>query len=40
MPPPPAPRFNKLLGQLYYCLQHRQSFDEAKAFPMPLRDAA
>lgn len=25
--------FNRLLGQLYYCLQHRQFFDEAKAFP-------
>jgi transposase len=24
--------FNKLLGQLHYCLQHRQMFDEAKAF--------
>ena len=32
--------FNKLLGQLYYCLQHHQRFDEAKAFPMPLCDAA
>ena len=32
---------NKLLGQLYYCrLQHHQRFDEAKAFPMPLCDAA
>jgi transposase len=32
--------FNKLLGQLYHCLQHHQSFDEAKAFPMPLCEAA
>ncbi|MBV8181900.1 MAG: IS110 family transposase [Mycobacterium sp.] len=24
--------FNKLIGQLHYCLQHRQMFDEAKAF--------
>ena len=32
--------FNKLLGQLHHCLQHGQTFDEAKAFPAPLRDAA
>jgi transposase len=25
--------FNKLLGQLYHCLQHQQTFEEAKAFP-------
>jgi len=31
--------FNKLPGQLHHCLQHGQSFDEAKAFPAPLRDA-
>jgi transposase len=31
---------NKLLGQLHHCLQHHQTFDEAKAFPMPLRNAA
>jgi hypothetical protein len=31
---------NKLLGQLYHCLQHHQIFDEAKAFQMPLCDAA
>lgn len=31
--------FNKLLGQLYHCLQHRQTFDEAKAFG-PLVGAA
>jgi hypothetical protein len=32
--------FNKLLGQLYHCLQHQQTFDEAKAFPLQPRDAA
>jgi transposase len=32
--------FNKLLGQLHHCLQHGQTFDQAKAFPAPLRDAA
>jgi hypothetical protein len=32
--------FNKLLGQLYYCLQHRQSFEKAKAFPTPMSAAA
>jgi len=33
--------FNKLLGQLYHCLQQGQTFNEAKAFPAaPLRDAA
>jgi hypothetical protein len=32
--------FNKLIGQLYHCLQHRQSFDEAKAFQAPLNSAA
>ena len=32
--------FNKLLGQLHHCLHHGQTFDEAKAFPMPLCDAA
>ena len=38
----PATRhlFNKLLGQLYHCLQNHQTFDGAKAFAMPLRDAA
>jgi transposase len=25
--------FNKLLGQLHHCLQHRLTFDETKAFP-------
>jgi transposase len=32
--------FNKLLGQLYHCLRVGQSFDQAKAFPAPLCDAA
>jgi transposase len=32
--------FNKLLGQLYHCLQVGQSFDQAKAFPAPLCDAS
>ena len=32
--------FNKLLGQVHRCLQHHQTFDEAKAFPMPLCNAA
>ena len=31
--------FNKLLGQLHHCLQHRETFSEAKAFPN-LRAAA
>lgn len=35
--------FNKLLGQLYHCLQERQLFDQSKAFPpttATLEDAA
>ena len=32
--------FNKLLVQLYHCLQRQQRFDEAKAFPLPPRNAA
>jgi hypothetical protein len=36
--------FNKLIGQRHHCLQHHQTFDEAKAFPsdaqQPLWDAA
>ena len=32
--------FNKLLGQLYYCLQARQLFDGAKAFSISLGEAA
>lgn len=25
--------FNRMLGQLYHCLEHGQRFDEAVAFP-------
>jgi hypothetical protein len=32
--------FNKLLGQLYNCLQNHQTFDGAKAFPLPCSAAA
>ena len=32
--------FNKLLGQLYHCLQHHQIFEETKAFPPSLTAAA
>jgi transposase len=32
--------FNKLIGQLYYCLQNRHIFDEGKAFQQPLGEAA
>lgn len=32
--------FNKLIGQLYCCLQERQIFDEARAFPVVLGAAA
>jgi transposase len=32
--------FNKLLGQLYCCLQHGQTFDVAKAFSVPACNAA
>ena len=32
--------FNKLLGQLYHCLQHQQTFDGAKAFPTAINNAA
>ena len=32
--------FNKLLVQLYHCLQHQQPLDEAKAFPGSLNAAA
>lgn len=31
---------NKLIGQLHHCLQHRQYFDEAKAFPVAAGVAA
>jgi len=29
-----------LFNKLHRCLQHHQTFDEAKAFPMPLCNAA
>ncbi|GGO59288.1 mini-circle putative transposase for IS117 [Streptomyces lasiicapitis] len=32
--------FNRLLGQLYHCIQHHQLFDEQTAFPTPLAAAA
>ncbi|MCD5317190.1 IS110 family transposase [Kineosporia babensis] len=28
--------FNRLLGQLHYCLQHQQVFNQDRAFPMPI----
>ncbi len=32
--------FNRMLGQLYHCLQHRKLFDEQTAFPAELAAAA
>ncbi|MFJ9909925.1 transposase, partial [Streptomyces sp. NPDC101152] len=32
--------FNRMLGQLYYCLQHQTLFDEDTAFPTALAAAA
>jgi transposase len=32
--------FNRMIGQLYHCLQHRQLFDEHTAFPTELAVAA
>ncbi|WP_436845587.1 IS110 family transposase [Streptomyces shenzhenensis] len=32
--------FNRMIGQLYYCLQHRKLFDENTAFPTVLATAA
>ncbi|MFF3915750.1 IS110 family transposase [Streptomyces sp. NPDC001852] len=32
--------FNRLIGQLYHCLQHRKLFDEQTAFPIELAAAA
>ncbi len=32
--------FNRMLGQLYHCLQHRKPFDEHTAFPVDLAAAA
>lgn len=31
--------FNRLVGQLYYCLQNGQTFDSARAFPLPIKGA-
>ncbi|GGU83585.1 hypothetical protein GCM10010260_15420 [Streptomyces filipinensis] len=28
--------FNRMVGQLYHCLQHGEHYDEAQAFPSPL----
>ncbi|WP_174375420.1 hypothetical protein [Nocardia higoensis] len=30
---------NKMFGQLYYCLHHRQEFDSVKAFAHPITTA-
>jgi hypothetical protein len=38
--PPTRHPFNRLLGQLHHCLQHRQSFEERKAFPQTLAATA
>ena len=32
--------FNRMIGQLYHCLQHRKLFEEETAFPTQLADAA
>lgn len=32
--------FNRMLGQLYHCLQRRELFDERTAFPTELATAA
>nr|WP_311736810.1 IS110 family transposase [Streptomyces sp. TLI_185] len=32
--------FNRMIGQLYHCLQHRKLFDEQTAFPVELPKAA
>jgi transposase len=32
--------FNRMIGQLYHCLQHRKLFDEQTAFPTPVAVAA
>ncbi|MFD7474856.1 hypothetical protein ACFV8Z_22480 [Streptomyces sp. NPDC059837] len=32
--------FNRMLGQLHYCLQHRNPFDEQTAFPVHVAIAA
>lgn len=28
---------NRLVGQLYYCMRNRQTFDSAKAFPLTIK---
>ncbi|BDB42155.1 hypothetical protein Mkiyose1088_24090 [Mycobacterium kiyosense] len=40
MPRPNRHLFNKLLGQLYHCLQQGSAFDEVKAFPQTVDAAA
>ncbi|MEF9915683.1 IS110 family transposase [Streptomyces sp. P5-A9] len=32
--------FNRMIGQLYHCLQHHQLFDESTAFPVELASVA
>jgi hypothetical protein len=32
--------FNRMIGQLYHCLQHTELFDEQTAFPVELAEAA
>lgn len=32
--------FNRMISQLYHCLQHGQRFDESAAFPVGIEDAA
>ncbi|MFC5147671.1 hypothetical protein [Streptomyces aureoversilis] len=32
--------FNRMIGQLYHCLQKGELFDEQLAFPTPLTAAA
>jgi hypothetical protein len=39
-PRPTGTCSNKLLGQLYHCLQHGNAFDEPKAFRSAIAAAA
>lgn len=32
--------FDSLIGQLYHCLQHREAFDEAAAFPASVTEVS
>lgn len=32
--------FNRMIGQLYHCLQNHELFDEQVAFPVPFAAAA